>query len=256
MKNKLREEIKALGRQFSSLEGNFDTLKIKASVTKLQEQLTVLAYLESQLNVSETSIPEPKSHIVETSIKDPVSTPPSNETLLELTRNKAKDVVDQAVSKSQKIEEVLKEVLPPKKTIKNDLEDFASNYQQMPTFTRKEEKTTIDNVDPVDKQPAKVADVPLKVHNLNTDAGQPKSLNDSIGGGLIIGLNDRLAFIKHLFEGSVDDYQRVLSQVNTMESYAAASVFLLENVKPDYNNWQGKDEFSDRFLAIIEKNFN
>ena len=258
MKNKLREDIKALGKQISIIEGNFDTLKVKASVTKLQEQLTVLAYLESQLNISETNALDSKSYREGNWFKEPVPVPRSEhkDALVEPAMEKIKDIVAQMPPESQKVEDMLNEILPPKQTKKNDLEDFAANYQQMPTFTRKEEKTTNNNLGLEKKEPAKGADIPLKVHSLNTDPGQPKSLNDSIGGGLSIGLNDRLAFIKHLFEGSADDYQRVLSQVNTMENYSEASTFLLKNVKPDYNHWQGKEEFSDRFFAIIEKNFN
>lgn len=257
MKNKLREEIKEIALKLSETDGNFDTLKVKATVTKLQEQLTVLAYLESQLNISETSALDSKSYREENWFKEPVPVPKPehNEELVEPAIEKIKDIVAQMPPDSQKVEDLLAQILPPKKTVKNDLEDFASNYQQMPTFTRKD--NTPANTDAlVDKEPSKGADAPKKVHNLNADPAQPKSLNDSVGGGLKIGLNDRLAFIKHLFEGSADDYQRVLSQINTMENYAAASAFLMNNVKPDYNNWTGKEEYSERFMAIVEKNFN
>ena len=44
-----------------------------------------------------------------------------------------------------------------------------------------------------------------------------KSLNESfVQSNIQIGLNDRIAFVKHLFEGSQEDFNRVLSQLNTI----------------------------------------
>ena len=87
------------------------------------------------------------------------------------------------------------------------------------------------------------------------ESRQPKSLNDFLGKGIQIGLNDRLAFIKNLFEESSEDYQRVLSQVQTYSSWEEAHQFIQEMIKPDYNNWEGKEEFEARFLKCIETNF-
>ena len=87
------------------------------------------------------------------------------------------------------------------------------------------------------------------------DNSLPKNLNDFLGKGIQIGLNDRLAFIKNLFEGSAEDYQRVLSQVQTYSNWEEAQLFIQEMIKPDYNNWEGKEEFETRFLKCIETNF-
>ena len=55
---------------------------------------------------------------------------------------------------------------------------------------------------------------------------QRKSLNDFLGKGIQIGLNDRLAFIKNLFEGSAEDYQRFLSQVQTYSNWEESQQFI------------------------------
>ncbi len=81
------------------------------------------------------------------------------------------------------------------------------------------------------------------------------SLNDMLAKGINIDLNDRLAFIKHLFANSSDDYNRVLSQINTFKTFYETRDFVQEMVKPDYNNWEGKQEYEDRFMEIIEKKF-
>ena len=85
-----------------------------------------------------------------------------------------------------------------------------------------------------------------------------KSLNNALkGGGLKIGLNDKIAFIKHLFDGqNAEDYDRVLSQLNTFLSFENAKAFIEDIVKPDYNDWAGKEEFEARFMEIIESKFN
>lgn len=81
------------------------------------------------------------------------------------------------------------------------------------------------------------------------------SLNDVLNKGITFGLNDRIAFVKHLFAGSNEDFNRVVSQLNTFETHEEAIQFIEDLVKPDYDQWAGKEEYSERFLQIVEKNF-
>lgn len=83
-----------------------------------------------------------------------------------------------------------------------------------------------------------------------------KSLNDKLTKSISFGLNDRIAFEKKLFNGSADDFNRVISQLNTFDSFDEASSFIADFVKPDYKNWEGQEEYETRFLEIIEKKFN
>jgi len=80
-------------------------------------------------------------------------------------------------------------------------------------------------------------------------------IDDGLKKGINIGLNERLAYIKHLFGGDTADYNRVLSQLNTFTSLEEASKFIDLVVKPDYNNWQGKEAYEERFRAHIENKF-
>lgn len=73
--------------------------------------------------------------------------------------------------------------------------------------------------------------------------------------GIPIGLNDRIAFVKHLFGNSDEDYNRVMNQLITFDSFEEAQNFIEDMVKPDYSDWQGKEEYEQRFIAIIEKKF-
>lgn len=82
-----------------------------------------------------------------------------------------------------------------------------------------------------------------------------KSLNDIYNSTISIGLNDRLGFEKHLFNGSAEDFNRVLSQLNTVNSWEEAMSFVEDLVKPDYNNWEGKEAYEARFMELVEKRF-
>lgn len=82
-----------------------------------------------------------------------------------------------------------------------------------------------------------------------------RSLNDAIfNTNLQIGLNDRIAFVKHLFEGSQEDFNRVLSQLNSFNTESESKEFLQSFVKLDYD-WSGKEEYETRFMDIIERKF-
>ncbi len=82
-----------------------------------------------------------------------------------------------------------------------------------------------------------------------------KSLNDKFSKGLQVDLNDRLAFIKYLFDQNANDYQRAISQIATLQTWEHAQKFILEMIKPDYNQWEGKEQYEIRFLKIVENNF-
>lgn len=82
-----------------------------------------------------------------------------------------------------------------------------------------------------------------------------KSINDAFANKISIGLNDRIAFEKNLFNGSSDDLNRVIAQLNTIESYEEAKDFIDDLVKPEFNNWNGKDDYENRFMQLVEKRF-
>lgn len=83
----------------------------------------------------------------------------------------------------------------------------------------------------------------------------PRNLNDRLAKGSIeVGLNDRIAFVKHLFGGSQADFNRVLSQLNGFERLEEAENFLLQVVKPEYN-WEEEEEYEERLLELIRKRF-
>jgi|SRR5690554_1246867 len=83
-----------------------------------------------------------------------------------------------------------------------------------------------------------------------------KTINDAFTSTISVTLNDRIAFEKNLFNGNSDDLNRVISQLNTIGTYQEAKEFIENLVKPDFNNWKGKEEFETRFMELVEKRFH
>jgi hypothetical protein len=258
MKKQLQSRIKSLAKQILSESDGSNTGKMKETARKLYELLAVLEYLEIQLLGDEEKIRDKdsldsKTYLENTWFKDPepVPQPEDQQELIEPVMEKIKDLVAQMPEESQKVDALLEEVLPKKTLHKNELEQFASDYQEMPVFERKDDVATKVKAEAVNKTDPEANESPA-----NNEIERPKSLNETLANGLNIGLNDRLAFIKHLFEGKTEDYNRVLSQINTYSTFEEAESFIKGKVKPDYNYWLQKEEYSKRFMKIIEKNFS
>ncbi|SHF77501.1 hypothetical protein SAMN05443549_101303 [Flavobacterium fluvii] len=84
---------------------------------------------------------------------------------------------------------------------------------------------------------------------------KPVSLNEKLAHGISIDLNDRIGFVKNLFSNSDEDYNRVLNQLITYDNFEEARSFIEDMVKPDYGDWEGKEDYEQRFIEIIEKKF-
>ena len=74
--------------------------------------------------------------------------------------------------------------------------------------------------------------------------------------GIQFGLNDRIGFEKHLFDGSSEDMNRVISQLSTFNTFQEAKEFIEDMVKPDYNNWKGQEDYAERFIEIVAQKFS
>jgi len=81
------------------------------------------------------------------------------------------------------------------------------------------------------------------------------SLNDKLfQQRLQVGLNDRIAFVKHLFNFSQEEFNTVLAQINTLKTEAEAKNYLINTVKPKYD-WSDKDEYVERLNVLIERKY-
>lgn len=90
------------------------------------------------------------------------------------------------------------------------------------------------------------------------EEAEPKpapSINDHFGKTVQIGLNDRLAFIRQLFFGSESEYNKVIQNINNLNSVQDIALYIEQEVKPIYNYWKGKEEYEERFLSLMLKRF-
>ena len=141
---------------------------------------------------------------------------------------------DDLFSQSEEIiEEILEEILEENSEVIDDTKTTDAPYS-----LEEELKDTI------------AADV---VADLFENAPK-KSLNDTLQGDIQIGLNDRIAFVKSLFGGSQEDFNRVVSQLNSFKTQKEAKKFIHKMVKPDYD-WADKEDIEERFMDIIERKF-
>ena len=235
MKKKVLSQIKAIAQGIISSENEIDITKLKNSLMQFHEKLTILEFLESSVETEfekpERTATDSKTYREQNWFKepDPVPQTPHKEELVEPLTEKIKDIVANLPNENEKaIEELLKEIIPSKEILKNDLEEFAASYSDNLVFERKQ-KVEAEEI--------------------------PNSINDKINSGLHIGLNDRTTFIKQLFDDSTDDYLRVLSQINSMSTFEEAHLFIQSQVRLDYN-WTEKEAYVDRFLSVIQKSFN
>ena len=280
MKKTIKAELVSLAHKILQLRDNADYKQLADKTRKLHEKLTVLAYAEQLENAGKPTLglkeleevmaneelmpksePSP-TNLETTTTPAPTRTPAqiladnqaryaeakgtddhhrpdgtqyndNDEPVHEPVIEKIKDMWPEMTPEAADIDKVIDAIIPPQPAVgKADSFEIGNEYGQMPIFEPKE--TTSQEV--VDDK--------------------PKNLNDRLKTGLKIGLNDKLSFIKHLFNGSAADYNRVLSQLETFASADEANKFISQIVKPDYNNWEGKEAQETRFLEIVEGRYS
>ena len=244
MKKKLESELISIAHRILKLSGKEEVVLLHKEVSELYEKLTVLKFAQenfeddmptigtdtSFFEMLDTAFNNKVSDVVEVEDKEYVNVDEVvDDGIMEHITEKIKDIVAQMPQETHKVDEIINEVVNTPKKQSANIEDIAVGYDELPVF------------DPVDT-------------NLQD---KPKSLNDKLKSNAInIGLNDKIAFVKHLFNGSNEDYERVLSQLSTFENFQEASDLVQNIVKPDYNNWEGKEEFEERFMEIILSKYN
>lgn len=242
MKKKLESELISIAHRILKLTGKEDLEKMHSEIALLYQKITVLKFIENNhdsetsdfvgtdtsfFNALEGAFNNTVTDSVEVADKTFVNIDSEEEeAIMEPAIEKIKDMVAQMPEETMEVDSIIEAINEPKEAVEHDLNELSPSYAQLPIFDAVE-----------------------------TDSPQT-SLNDQLKTkGFNIGLNDRLAFVKNLFENSSEDYERVLSQLSTLDSYDEAKNLLESIIKPDYNNWEGQEEMEGRFLEIIENKF-
>lgn len=261
MKKKLHAELKDLATKILNNREDNSPSFLKQQVLELYEKLTVLDFTEKNLEAFSSNIaPEEESKAVQVSASSknesvdspsPVDTKREekdeylpdgtqyndSDALTEPNTEKIKDIVAQMPPETQNVDNLINTIISKNgfdkftetpSGSKKDFRDIGVDYDNLPNF------------EPVKQQDKEE---------------RPRSLNDRLKNGINIGLNERLAFIRHLFDGKTADYNRVISQVNTFDSVTEAKKFIQLVVKPDYKDWAGKEEYEQKFMELVENKF-
>ena len=228
MKRKLKAELRKMSTDIITSRDLDDISDLYETAKDLYEKLAVLKFIEEKLqdvevDVSKSVIAAKFEKMANAVLNANSSVPESNpheEDIMTRGIDTIKDMVSEMPSNT-KTDEVLAAFLAKPDLMKNDKELL------MPT-PEKEVKKVV----------------------------KQKSLNDRFGNKQIkVDLNNRLAFVKHLFNGHTEDYNRVLSQLNTIDTEERSIAFINNMVKPEYDNWAGKEEYETRFIALIQQKF-
>lgn len=189
----------------------------------------VVEVVEDKKEVEAVILPEP---IVEAKLETTTTETPKEST-----------IIGTKVTKQITIDEVL-----------------VHDYQDT-LFVKKEDiipVPVLDDVKIVEEQKVEEVKPESVVEEVKPVVEEPKvaaKTEGNVGKGIVLTLNDKIAFEKNLFAGNTEDLNRVISQLNSFTSLEEAKSFVLDFVKPDYNNWAGKEEYETRFLEIVENKF-
>jgi len=229
MIRKLREELIKLSTDIITAREDTDLAALYEKSKEIYEKLAVLKFIDEklsdvQVDDSQNAIASRFEKMANAVLSGNTSVPESNPHQEDIITTPSMDTIKNIVSEmpsNADLEKVFAEFVAKPDYMKNDKENLAPKEEDIISAQQK----------------------------------KPKSLNDRLAKDFQVGLNDKLAFVKHLFNNSMEDYTRVLSQLNTIDSQERSIAFINNMVKPEYNNWEGKEEYEARFLALIERRF-
>ena len=293
MHKKLEAELISIAHQILQMKDKDDVVKLKNKAKDVYEKLSVLDFVNnyflttpnakddkkeilSKIETASSEIAEKKAIVAETPVFKEETTISKeqiqqendgiaaeiNKQTEEILRKEAKEIAAKLAEK-----EALKQQEEATKKAENSLAqneefkdsipaDVAANlFEKASKITKPaaqetgyiEQKEVVKEVIPPKSKPV-VKPKPVQEKTRS-------SVNDRIFSNKIqIGLNDRIAFVKHLFNFSQEDFNRVLSQLNTFTTEKDAKDFIINVVQPDYD-WTGKEEYIERLVMLIERRF-
>ncbi|MDG1452559.1 MAG: hypothetical protein P8Q33_07235 [Polaribacter sp.] len=257
MHKRLETDLISLAHSILQMKNKGDVFALKEKSRVIYEKLSLLAFVEEYVNTT------PDKELSKNELLSKV------EKALELKELKVKDeapVSEIVTEVSQEEADLVLEEVEVNEELSSEINIdaiIAQPFDELEALLSSEEETLKEPVsDTSDSDKTKIVSLEeelqdtIPVDEIATlfDLPVPKSLNDTLAINIQIGLNDRIAFVKNLFDGSQEDFNRVLSQLNTYTSEKEAMKFIKKMVKPDYD-WSEQAELEARFLEIIERKF-
>lgn len=242
MHKKLKSDLISLAHSILQMKNKEDVLALKEKSEEIHEKLSLLAFVEEYVSTT------PNNNVTKEELLEKV------EKGLEIKKTISEEPKDEETILHQLEDEYLQ--IAPEEIIEQPfdyLEDIINaNKQSIDNFKDDVKDVAGINTPTLEEELKDTIPVDVMANLFETVA--TKSLNDKLQTNIQIGLNDRIVFVKNLFEGSQEDFNRVVSQLNTFKTEKEAKKFILKMVKPDYN-WEAQEELEARLMNIIERRF-
>ncbi len=262
MHKKLEAELVSLASSILQMKNKDDVNALHKKARDIYEKLTVLRFVEDYVEKS-PNLSDTEEETISTKQQEWVE----EEVVVDEVEFESKMVVDEVEFESKmateipeepeekevfleaKMEElfnegdtIVKETAKKSYALQISLEDEFKDAISSDIATNLFERATKENPIIIEKTEKK-------------QAHKNRSLNDALfKNNIQVGLNDRIAFVNQLFDGSQQDLNRVVSQLNSFKTEEEAKNFIYEFVKPDYD-WSNKEEFEQRLINLIERKF-
>jgi len=238
MHKKLEAELVSLAHSILQMKNRDEVLALKEKARLVYEKLSVLSFVDDYM-ASTPNVQKTKEELIKN-----LETKFDKKEVVKPQVKESKTVTSPTIkTKEIQTEEIKDENIfePTFDKVKIDIGSLKSNQ-----ISSKEEFR--DSVS---------ADKTATLFDEDVDKStEKKTLNDKLFTTTFqVGLNDRIAFVKHLFNFSQADFNRVLSQLNTLKSEKEAKDFIYNQIKPDYD-WTDKEEYEERLISIIERKFS
>jgi len=218
-----------------SIESKGGVVKdLEAEVEKKEEPIKAEKLVEEKIQEEELSEERKVHHLLEEDLKEDFEQE-ADEIAEKVIEEINKEVITNEIIE-QPFDELEELLHGGAEDVKNDVKDVGE--RKIPTLEDELQDTISVDI----------------MTDLFTKAAPKKSLNDHFQTTIQIDLNDRIAFVKHLFNGDQNDFNRVISQLNTIKTEKEAKKFINKMIKPDYD-WSEKEEYENRLLEIIERRF-
>jgi hypothetical protein len=270
MKKRLEAELISIAHRILKLKNKSELIQLHQETQKLYEALSVLRFVEENMEIVS---PKMNTAEIEEKLAFTLDEKESISTEEKQLVDELKEDFDIPVIKSDVPEEIIEKPVAEKKSSFVPVFEITKEEKiaETPVFVQEPEQISFEDLlghHYIETVFEKVGDekkielqTPVEVETLHitevleerTTSKKTTTLDNS--KTITFALNDRLGFEKQLFAGSTEDMNRVVSQLSTLNSLEEAQRFLDDMVKPDYNNWEGKQDYEERFMEIVAKKF-
>ena len=292
MKKRLESELISIAHRILKLKNKSEVDQLYKETQKLYETLSVLKFYQDNFESVKSAVSEV---VLEEKLEQSLKVEATPEAAAEVKEDAVDAVVEVDSSESEQEEQIIiseaaeealeaAEAIDEEEPIVNEepsfkpifeleseeeldipaevafesqpeekLEDHIGKYTE-PVFVKPNEVSLFPS-DSSDSEQAEQTEEEDKQESTE-ETPRTQVSDDGTSKSIAIGLNDRIGFVQHLFNDSNEDFNRVISQLNTFDSFEEAKNFINEMVIPDYNYWVGEEDYIERFMEIVEKKFS